>query len=55
MSLLRQITLLLVLVAASLSISGCGSPETIENESSRPWNTPRSWETGLPGFQQDRR
>jgi len=27
--------------------SGCASTEP-ENASSRPWNEPRGWETGLP-------
>jgi outer membrane biogenesis lipoprotein LolB len=40
---------------ASLLLTGCQSPETAENEASRPWNAPRGWESGLPGFQQDRR
>ncbi|MBL9166842.1 MAG: hypothetical protein JNN07_03810 [Verrucomicrobiales bacterium] len=30
-----------------LGFSGCGTPETA-NKSDRPWNTPRSWEHGLP-------
>jgi hypothetical protein len=42
------------LLASSL-FTGCQSTETAENEASRPWNAPRGWETGLPGFQQDRR
>lgn len=28
-------------------MTGCGTPETA-NKSDRPWNTPRSWEHGLP-------
>lgn len=28
-------------------LTGCGTPETA-NKSDRPWNSPRSWEHGLP-------
>jgi len=50
----------LILVLAGLLLAGvlagCKSPESSENEASRPWNAPRQWETGLPGFNQyDRR
>ncbi|MEW6159503.1 MAG: hypothetical protein AB1813_18910 [Verrucomicrobiota bacterium] len=38
--------LFLLALAASLT-SGCASTDP-ENASSRPWNTPRSWEHGLP-------
>ena len=31
-----------------VALSGCSTTES-ENESVRPWNTPKSWETGLPG------
>ncbi len=34
---------------------GCKTTESSENEASRPWNAPRQWETGLPGFQQNDR
>ena len=44
-----------LLLAASWGGSGCKTPETSDNETSRPWNAPRQWETGLPGFQQERR
>jgi hypothetical protein len=39
---------LLLLVLAGLAGSGCASTETIDNASSRPWNSPRGWESGLP-------
>jgi hypothetical protein len=39
--------LLLVLVLAGMGLSGCGTTET-DNLSERPWNTPKSWETGFP-------
>lgn len=41
------------LVLAALA-SGCASNN--ENLSERPWNAPRSWETGLPsGMMEERR
>jgi len=39
--------LLLLFVLAGLALSGCASTES-ENLSERPWNSPKSWETGLP-------
>ena len=38
---------LLLLPLAALFLSGCASTEA-ENLSERPWNSPKSWETGLP-------
>ena len=38
---------LLWLLLAALGLAGCASPET-ENLSARPWNSPKSWENGLP-------
>jgi hypothetical protein len=35
------------LVLAGLLVSGCGTTEP-ENLSARPWNSPNSWEGGLP-------
>jgi len=45
---LRSIGCLLLLVCAGLAISGCATPETVDNSASRPWNSPRGWESGLP-------
>ena len=39
--------LFLILVLAALGLSGCATPES-ENVSERPWNTPKSWENGMP-------
>jgi hypothetical protein len=39
--------LLLLLLLSVLLVAGCATTEP-ENYSERPWNTPRSWETGLP-------
>ncbi len=52
---LRIALAILFLLGAGLMGSGCKSPESSDNESSRPWNAPRQWETGLPGFQNERR
>jgi hypothetical protein len=38
---------LLLLVLGSIALSGCATTES-ENMSERPWNTPKSWENGLP-------
>jgi hypothetical protein len=46
---------LLVLVAAAALLAGCASTGDEESVSERPWNTPRSWEGGLPsGFYEGR-
>jgi len=37
----------LLLAASLLVLAGCASTEP-ENASSRPWNAPKGWETGLP-------
>jgi hypothetical protein len=47
--------LALALVLAGLALSGCATTEESENASSRPWNQPRGWETGLPSSMYDRR
>jgi hypothetical protein len=39
--------LLLGLIAGSLALAGCASPDS-DNASVRPWNTPKGWENGLP-------
>lgn len=46
---LRPVSLLflLLLVLASLGLNGCATNDP-DNLSSRPWNSPKSWETGLP-------
>ena len=38
---------LLLLATLALVMSGCASTES-ENASTRPWNTPKTWESGLP-------
>ena len=46
---LRSVSLLflLLLVLASLGLAGCATSDP-DNLSQRPWNAPKSWETGLP-------
>ena len=39
--------LLLGLVLATIGLAGCATSES-ENVSERPWNTPKSWENGMP-------
>jgi hypothetical protein len=43
----RRVVLLLLLASATLGLIGCATTES-ENLSERPWNSPKSWETGLP-------
>jgi hypothetical protein len=38
---------LLLLLLASLGLIGCASTDP-DNLSARPWNSPKSWENGLP-------
>jgi hypothetical protein len=45
--------LVLTLALGFLAV-GCASPEK-ENRSERPWNTPKSWEHGLPSGTYERR
>jgi hypothetical protein len=53
--LLRTVVCLLFALLAAWVLTGCKTTEDSDNEASRPWNAPRSWETGLPGFQNERR
>ncbi len=43
---LRAAFLLLLVITATV-LSGCSTPDP-ENASVRPWNSPKSWENGLP-------
>jgi hypothetical protein len=43
---MKRAVFLILLVFAGI-LSGCKTTEP-ENLSSRPWNAPRGWETGLP-------
>jgi hypothetical protein len=42
--------LLLLLVLVALGGAGCATTDDSENLSSRPWNSPRGWEYGIPGM-----
>ncbi|MGA2866531.1 MAG: hypothetical protein ABSF95_18815 [Verrucomicrobiota bacterium] len=39
--------LLLLLALTVLALGGCATTDS-ENLSERPWNSPKSWENGLP-------
>jgi len=45
--------LALLLLAMAGGLVGCASTES-DNASSRPWNTPKGWESGLPSGMYDR-
>jgi hypothetical protein len=46
---LRRIVSILLLSVSLAALAGCATTDEEANYSSeRPWNTPRSWETGLP-------
>jgi hypothetical protein len=42
-----QLLWLLILAVIFISVAGCASDEP-QNNSVRPWNTPQSWEGGMP-------
>ena len=44
----RRWIFVLLLVGCVMGLAGCASTEESENASVRPWNTPRSWENGVP-------
>lgn len=37
----------LLLAGASAVLTGCNDPDP-NNRAERPWNSPKSWESGLP-------
>ena len=45
---LSSALLLLGLAAVLVLVVGCSTTTESENLSSRPWNTPKNWEHGLP-------
>jgi predicted small secreted protein len=53
-TLVIRFLLLMVALAAAALTTGCNTPEP-GNQSSRPWNSPKSWEGGVPGMLYDRR
>ena len=49
--LVKSLLLTVALAAISLGVTGCASTDAeTENLSSRPWNSPRGWEYGIPGM-----
>ena len=54
MNKLLKMMLLTAALLAGFATSGCKTPEP-ENESARPWNSPRGWESGIPGFSNEGR
>jgi hypothetical protein len=46
---IARAALLAMAACLLLGLTGCGSVEgDARNASARPWNTPKSWEGGLP-------
>lgn len=43
-------TYYLLLLLLALTGLGCATTNDSENLSSRPWNSPRGWEYGMPGM-----
>jgi hypothetical protein len=53
----RAILSFFAIIFAGLALgltAGCIGPDP-ENNSARPWNTPRPWEHGIPGSISERR
>jgi hypothetical protein len=47
----KSFFLILALAALALTVSGCATTDAeSQNVSSRPWNSPRGWEYGVPGM-----
>lgn len=46
---LRRSLLAFLLAAVAMLATGCATTES-ENASARPWNAPKTWETGLPSI-----
>lgn len=47
-SILRASLWAAVLGAGLWALTGCATTDDSENLSERPWNTPKSWEGGMP-------
>ena len=46
---LRNLLLpVLLLCAMAALVAGCATTEDSDNRSEKPWNSPKSWENGLP-------
>jgi hypothetical protein len=44
----RKWIFLFLLLGAGFGLTGCGSTEAA-NTSSKPWNSPEGWQSGVPG------
>jgi hypothetical protein len=42
-----KLVLWIILACAVAALTGCASTEP-DNMSERPWNAPKTWETGMP-------
>lgn len=51
---LRWLPLLILAAATTVGLVGCATTDETDNVSSRPWNAPKGWETGLPSGMYDR-
>jgi len=45
---IRLIASVLLLAVVALFLGGCATTDDSDNLSERPWNAPKTWETGLP-------
>ncbi len=51
----RRWLFLMVLAGAGFGGSGCKTEDDSSNEATRPWNGPKTWETGIPSDMWERR
>ncbi len=51
----RWWVLLAMLAGAGFGLSGCKTEDDSSNEATRPWNAPKTWETGIPSDMWERR
>jgi len=49
---LQRILLLALISIGPFFVTGCASTDRESNQSTRPWNQPRGWESGVPGMMQ---
>lgn len=45
-----RLILMSLLAAGGFASTGCKTTAEPGNESARPWNAPKGWEGGIPGF-----
>jgi len=46
---------LLMVALAAVACAGCSTTDELSNTSSRPWNQPRGFDVGLPGYMDQNR